>query len=120
MNKFHRPLLAATLTALGLSLAHAGAFAGAESSGLTRAEVREDLKDARATNTMTPSGEIGDTAEVLAARETFNALQTEVMLARNQQAQQVASTNLGLDELVAELQAIDAEDGAIVALTAED
>lgn len=119
MNKFRHHLLAAGLTALGLSLAHAGSLAAAD-SGLTRAEVREDLKDARATNTMTPSGEIGDTAEVLAARETFYALQTEVMLARHEQTPAVAAASLALDELVAELQALDTETNAIAALVAED
>ena len=118
MNKFHRQLLAAGLTALGLSLAQGGSFAA--SSGLTRADVREDLKDARATNTMTPSGEIGDTAEVLAARETFNALQTEVMLARHEHAQRVAAASLALDELVADLQTLDSESDAMVALVSED
>jgi hypothetical protein len=48
---------------------------------LTRAEVRESLKMARLSNTMTPSGEIGDTTEVLRAREDFYALQTEVLQA---------------------------------------
>jgi len=48
---------------------------------LTRADVREALKMARASNTMTPAGEIGDTTEVLQAREDFYVLQTEVLQA---------------------------------------
>lgn len=103
MNKFHRHLIGAALTALGLSLSHTATLAA--DSGLTRAEVREDLKDARATNMMTPSGEIGDSADVLAARETFNALQTEVMASK--QARQTAAASQTLDELVADLQARD-------------
>lgn len=118
MNKFQRHLIAAGLTAVGLSLTGAAAFAA--TPGLTRAEVREDLKDARATNRMTPSGETGDTAEVLAARETFNALQTEVVLAQQQQAWHVASAAEALDELVADLRAIDAASDAIVMPVGED
>lgn len=48
---------------------------------LTRAQVRESLAMARLANLVTPSGEMGDTADVLQAREDFNALQTEVMQA---------------------------------------
>lgn len=118
MNKFNRHLVAAGIAVLGLTLAHAGpANPGSE---LSRAEVREDLKDARAMNTMTPSGEIGDTAEVLAARETFNALQTEVMLARHIEAQRMAAASLALDELVAELQALDIAVDSGVALIGEE
>ena len=45
----------------------------------TRDEVREALATARQTRLITPDGEIGDTTEVLDLRETFNALQTEVL-----------------------------------------
>ena len=60
---------------------------------MTRAEVIEQLKSAKAAGTMSLSGEIGDSAEVLAARETFNALQTEVYNAQvaTAQAQQLAA-----------------------------
>jgi hypothetical protein len=59
---------------------------------LTRDEVREALRNARAANLMTPAGE-GDGADVLAAREVFNALQAEVLLAEyaDQQAREVAA-----------------------------
>jgi LytS/YehU family sensor histidine kinase len=61
-----------------------------ESTGMiperTRAEVREALKMARAQNLLTPTNEIGDTAEVLAQREIFYALQTEVMEAEQRRA----------------------------------
>ena len=53
---------------------------------LTRAQVRESLAMARLANLVTPSGEIGDTAEVLQAREDFNALQTEVLQAEHRTA----------------------------------
>ena len=48
----------------------------------TRAEVVEQLRSARATNTITPATEPGDTQDVLDAREAFNALQAEVYAAR--------------------------------------
>lgn len=49
---------------------------------LTRQEVRESLKRARAANIVSPTHEIGDTQEVLAAREAFYALQTEAIVAQ--------------------------------------
>ena len=52
-----------------------------KSEPLTRAQVLESLAMARLANLVTPSGEMGDTADVLQAREDFNALQTEVMQA---------------------------------------
>lgn len=113
MNKLNRGLVAASIGVLGLALAHAGP-AGA-GGGLTRAEVRQDLQDARAMSTIAPAGEIGDTTEVLAAREAFNALQTEVLMARYAQAQRRASIHLTMDELIAQLQALDAEKGTVVA-----
>jgi|GEM_PF-6181131 len=53
----------------------------AQNEPLTRAHVLESLALARLANLVTPSGELGDTAAVLQAREDFNALQTEVMQA---------------------------------------
>lgn len=53
----------------------------AQSEPLTRADVRESLAMARLANLVTPGGEMGDTADVLQAREDFNALQTEVLQA---------------------------------------
>lgn len=58
--------------------ARAPAVAG-QSAALTRAQVRESLSMARLANLVTPSGEMGDTADVLQAREDFNDLQAEVM-----------------------------------------
>lgn len=78
--------IAATLAVVSATAAAAGPGDGTPATSTmqaqTRAEVREDLKDARAMNTMTPAGEMGDTPDVLAAREAFNALQTEVFAAR--------------------------------------
>lgn len=51
------------------------------SEPLTRDRVRESLAMARLANLVTPFGELGDTADVLQAREDFNALQAEVMQA---------------------------------------
>ena len=74
------PRLLAAL-ALGTTLAF-GAQAMPETvpaDPLSREAVRDALAHARATNRLTPPGEIGDTAEVLSQRETFNALQAEVL-----------------------------------------
>lgn len=91
MFKFQRHLAATTLTVLSLSLANAGPGAAAPDSGVTRAEVRADLQQARVTNRMTPAGEIGDTTDVLDAREAFNQLQTDVIQSafQEQEAQYV-------------------------------
>ena len=58
----------------------------AQGEPLTRADVRESLAMARLANLVTPGGEMGDTADVLQAREDFNALQTEVLQAENRTA----------------------------------
>ncbi|MBC7938474.1 MAG: DUF4148 domain-containing protein [Chitinophagaceae bacterium] len=54
-------------------------FVGAKVGPRTRAEVRDELNQARAAGTLTPTHEIGDTQEVLDARETFAELQREVV-----------------------------------------
>jgi hypothetical protein len=66
---------------------------------LTRDDVREALRNARAANLMTPAGE-GDGADVLAAREAFNALQAEVLLAEYaaQQAREMAALQAAQQE----------------------
>jgi hypothetical protein len=46
---------------------------------MTRAEVKEAYRSAKRTNRLTPNGEIGDTREVLMARNEFNRLQAEVL-----------------------------------------
>jgi len=109
-TQYHAPscsakrMLVAAVAALALGLS-AGSQAGGgepldielpsmrtpiESTGMiperTRAEVREALKMARAQNLLTPTNEIGDTAEVLAQREIFYALQREVMEAEQGRA----------------------------------
>lgn len=65
--------------------AHAALLAP-DTEPLTRARVRESLIMARLANLVTPGGEMGDTAEVLQARENFNALQTEVIEAEYRSA----------------------------------
>lgn len=51
-----------------------------QTSGIyTRAEVKEILANARMAGTLSRNGEAGDTPEVLAARDNFNALQAEVL-----------------------------------------
>lgn len=69
------------LPAVDAPIAAASTATTTAQAPLTRADVRESLKMARLSNTMTPSGEIGDTPAVLQAREDFNALQTEVLQA---------------------------------------
>lgn len=70
---------------------------------LTRAQVRESLAMARLANLVTPSGEIGDTADVLQAREDFNALQAEVMQAEYRTAA-LQLQQAQMDELVNQAQ----------------
>ena len=53
----------------------------AMSAPATRAEVRAELANARDAGIVTPSGEQGDTPQVLAARERFNARQSEELIA---------------------------------------
>ena len=48
---------------------------------LTREEVREATRTARAAGLISGTGEFGDTPQLLQRREDFNALQTEVLLA---------------------------------------
>lgn len=60
------------------SNSHASAsFGGA----LTREQVREQLKEARANGTLSMHGEAGDTPRVLAAREAANTAQGEAIMA---------------------------------------
>jgi hypothetical protein len=81
---------------------------------MSREQVREELRNAQVTNRMTPAGEIGDTREVLQAREDFNELQAEV-LAR----QQLGAS----DRLVASVAAAPpgvAADGTVIVLELEE
>ena len=55
-------------------------------AAITRDQVQDELMIARQTGTLTPSGEIGDTPEILAAREAYNELQAEVLEAQYAQA----------------------------------
>ncbi len=71
--------------ALPAVAADAPLFVGQQGGPRTRAEVRDELARAKATNTMSLNGEAGDTPDVLAARQTFNELQREV--AERNQAQ---------------------------------
>lgn len=61
----------------------------AQSSGaLTRAEVLEQLAEARATGTLAGGGELSDTDELLSARVAYNERQTRTLLARYEAASQ--------------------------------
>lgn len=64
------------------SLAATSAYASASFGGaLTREQVREQLRQARADGTLSMQGEAGDTPRVLAAREAFNVAQGEAIMA---------------------------------------
>ena len=62
----------------------------APTAPLTRADVQEALRTARLAGLVTPSTEAGDTPEILASREVFYALQTEVLLAEYAEQQRQA------------------------------
>ena len=47
--------------------------------GVSRTQVREELRQARAAGTLTEAGENGDSPAVLQARERFNAAQAEAI-----------------------------------------
>lgn len=64
---------------------------------LTRREVRETLKRARAANIVSPTHDLGDTPDVLAAREAYYALQTEAIVARYAAEQREQELRAALD-----------------------
>ena len=74
---------------------------------LTREEVREATRMARATGLMSGTGELGDTPELLQRRADFNALQTEVLLAEYQAQVMRAQAEQQAAEAVAQA-AVDA------------
>lgn len=77
---------------------------------LTREQVREELRQARANGTMSVGGELGDTDAVLAARESFNFAQAQAITAAYaaQAAYEAALAQAQMDriEAEAELQAM--------------
>lgn len=65
-----------------LALVSTNAYASASFGGaLTREQVRAQLKEARASGTLSMQGEAGDTPQVLAARDVFNTAQGEAIMA---------------------------------------
>jgi len=122
----HPFVLSAVLAALTLGTGSAFADEASstswnETGPLTRAQVREALRTARAAGTMLLPGEIGDNSDaVLTARENFNAAQAEVMIAAYQrEAERVAALEqASRDE--AEQQALAAETGDFAAVMAMD
>ena len=65
-----------------IALATSNAYASASfGTALTREQVREQLREARANGTLSMHGEAGDTPRVLAAREAFNTVQSETIMA---------------------------------------
>lgn len=107
-SALYAPMLSPTLTVTRKATMQRERVAVAQdvNASLTRAEVRESLLTARAANTMSKDGEMGDTDDVLTAREEFNALQTEVLLAEAAavQAEWVAQQELELADLIAQQQ----------------
>lgn len=53
-------------------------------SGITRADVKAELAEARLAGTLAGGGDASDTPQLLAARERFNAEQTEMLIAQAQ------------------------------------
>ena len=68
----------ATEATLALSSTYRNANGGGP---LTREQVREELRQARESGTLSTFGEAGDTPQVLAAREAFNTAQAETIVA---------------------------------------
>lgn len=95
MTLFTRSLLrrAAVLAVLSASAA------GAAAEPATRESVRDALEMARASGRVTPDGEIGDTPEVLRAREDFAALQHEVQALETARARHAGRTAVSQGEL---------------------
>lgn len=69
---------AQTEAALAVSSTYRNANGGGP---LTREQVREELRQARESGTLSMYGEAGDTPQVLAAREAFNTAQSETIVA---------------------------------------
>lgn len=65
----------------------------------TRQEVHDALELARAGNRITPDGEIGDTPDVLRAREEFAALQQEVLATETARAKRIGREAVSQGEL---------------------
>jgi hypothetical protein len=64
------------------ALAVSSTYRNANGGGpLTREQVREELRQARESGTLSTYGEAGDTPQVLAAREAFNTAQSETIIA---------------------------------------
>ena len=100
--------------ALASNNAHASASFG---SGLTREQVREQLKQARANGTLSMQGEAGDTPQVLAAREAFNTAQRENIMAAYASEQQ---RTMALVEAELRRTAIEAEGQTAQTLASSD
>lgn len=93
---FHSSALCRRAAALAVLALAAGA-AAAEPA--TRADVRDALELARASNRVTPDGEIGDTPDVLRAREDFAALQHEVKAVETARARRAGRAAVSQGEL---------------------
>lgn len=64
------------------ALAVSSTYRNANGGGpLTREQVKEELRQARANGTLSMQGESGDTPQVLAARDAFNSTQSETIVA---------------------------------------
>jgi hypothetical protein len=63
---------------------------------LTREQVREELREAKAAGTMAGTGEAGDTPQILTARDHFNAMQYDKLMSKaiDEQNAQMAYADL--------------------------
>ena len=127
-QRSHRTALIAAVAAMTLA-ASAPGFAGGEfldieqpslrtpientaDATLTRAQVREELRQARAIGTMSMGGELGDTDAVLAARESFNIAQAQAITAAYaaQAAFEAALAQAEMDRMQAEAELAPSSD----------
>lgn len=86
----------------------------------TRQQVREQLQQARDTGMMTRIGEVGDSEDVLQAREDFNAAQTEIMLAEQRAESEKVLAALSMRENELRIDETLAPGELVVEFTGED
>jgi hypothetical protein len=77
----------------------------ASAGPLTREQVREELREAKAHGTMAGTGEAGDTPEILAARDKFNAIQYDRLMSQAIEEQNAAAAYAELDQRMRDEQA---------------
>lgn len=78
-------------------------------SGITRADVKAELAEARLAGTLAGGGDASDTPQLLAARDRYNAVQTEMLMAQAEAEALARDQALvdEVDELLAEMTAYE-------------